>query len=320
MSNTPHENLDNLHNDPSNNNSTVSESDTIDEALLYSIIYEYADEGEHTEIPHAEPDDESVGNDSVGNDSASNESVGNDSASDESAGNDSASDESAGNNSASDESDAEPEADPEADPAPEAEGFQSIHNTLLNQLIGLPLFGVGGSGFMTMLGANSVNYFANANDEFKILIGDNKTAQKLYNCCCNILLGQYTDFVGRFTDDYLCKSYSIINEFYHAIIGKLNDNEASFFDDIFVLVLDSLYQSYKDKKAHVAKHKLEKYIHEFNGDKFENECCICMCDIDAKYAKLPCGHAMHYECVHKWFMEQLVCPVCRHSLENDSTE
>ena len=201
------------------------------------------------------------------------------------------------------------------------------HNSLLSQLVGqhgqfiIPLGNMsafsGLEGIMTLLGTGSIDYFANANDEFKALIGENETAKALYNCCCKIILGPYEDFIGRFTDNFLCKAHSIINEFYHNIIGRLYEDEADFFDEIFVPIINILHQDYKNKRDQEARQKLENCIHEFKeGDKFENDCCICICEIDDKYAKLPCGHVMHYECVRQWFMEQLVCPVCRYSFEN----
>lgn len=176
-------------------------------------------------------------------------------------------------------------------------------------------------GLMALLGGESLNYYENANAEFKELIGDNEDAQKLFNCCCKILMGPYRDFVGRFTDKLLCKAHTVITEYYHVIISRLYDEEADFLDNIFVPVLNELYMDYRKRRDELAKKKLEDCIHEFKeGDKFENDCCICLCEIDDKYAKLPCGHIMHYECVRKWFAEKLVCPTCRYSFEEDEND
>jgi len=173
------------------------------------------------------------------------------------------------------------------------------------------------SGLMSELGITRTNYFANANDEFKALIGDDVTAQKLYNNCCKIMLGYNRDFVGFFTDKYLEKAYEILQEHYPAIISKLYDDEAEFIDNIYVPIIYSLYDRYKKEKEDKAVDILKDYIKEYNDENnIKEKCCICIDDIiSGKYVKLPCDHEFHYDCVRKWFAEQLVCPVCRHSIE-----
>lgn len=196
-------------------------------------------------------------------------------------------------------------------------------------------FGGGfGGGLMSLLGGGSINYFANANPDFKGMIGDNKQAQNFYNCCCKIIMGNNRDFVGWFTDYHLCKTYDLIHEYYHIIMSKLYDAEAEFFDFIFVPTINGLYEDYRKRRDIKARKALEECIHTFeDGVKVEGDCCICMCSIQGddsdaededtkadtedvdRYVSLPCKHVYHYDCVRKWFAEQLTCPECRYSLE-----
>ena len=45
-------------------------------------------------------------------------------------------------------------------------------------------------------------------------------------------------------------------------------------------------------------------------------CVICSEDV-SEGTLLPCGHAyFHRECVGRWFMESLSCPVCRADMQH----
>ena len=178
----------------------------------------------------------------------------------------------------------------------------------------MPMGGMG--GLMSLLGQTRTNYYTNANEQFTWLIGDNDDAKKLYNCCCMVMMGHNRDFVGRFTDEFLRSAHEILEEFYPHIIGKLHDIEAEFFDNIYVPVIKGLYVEYRRECDIKAKKALEACIGEFESGDEIDDCCICISHIDeGKYAKLPCNHSFHYDCVRTWFSEQLICPTCRYCFE-----
>ncbi|KAH0786684.1 40S ribosomal protein S30 [Histomonas meleagridis] len=48
----------------------------------------------------------------------------------------------------------------------------------------------------------------------------------------------------------------------------------------------------------------------------DNTCIICrleMTENDSK--KLPCGHCLHTDCLERWTMQQMKCPICRYDLD-----
>jgi hypothetical protein len=58
------------------------------------------------------------------------------------------------------------------------------------------------------------------------------------------------------------------------------------------------------------KYKLLDDINTANID-INNECVICLEDIDNKKAILNCNHAFHKHCVLEWMNLQQKCPICR---------
>ena len=194
---------------------------------------------------------------------------------------------------------------------PDGYYLQNSSNNLFGLSHGSPF-----SGLMSELGMTRTNYFANANEQFKDIIGEDKTSQKLYNNCCKIMLGYNRDFVGFFTDKFLEEAYQILKEHYHLIISKLYDDEAMFVDNIYTPIIYSLYDEYKKKKESTAVDVLTEFVKDYTeGDEIKESCCICIDKINSgKYVQLPCEHEFHYNCVKKWFTEQLICPICRHNI------
>lgn len=56
-----------------------------------------------------------------------------------------------------------------------------------------------------------------------------------------------------------------------------------------------------------------KLLDDINTDNIDinNECVICLEDIDNKKAILNCNHAFHKHCVLEWLNLQQKCPICR---------
>ena len=43
-------------------------------------------------------------------------------------------------------------------------------------------------------------------------------------------------------------------------------------------------------------------------------CAICLEDLDADAARLPCGHQFNQACLDRWLADSRTCPVCRCSV------
>ena len=168
------------------------------------------------------------------------------------------------------------------------------------------------SSFIRNLMNRSINYYDQANQEFKEIIGDNKESQRLYNYCCYLLFRQDRDFCGRFTDEYLKRAHLYLQEHYSIILNQIEDTDFEFFQGIFHPIIDSLYDKFLQNKTNNCIEILNQYITDEKFDTNQNEeCCICKIGDDEKTVKLKCGHKMHYDCVKTWFIENTVCPICR---------
>ena len=44
------------------------------------------------------------------------------------------------------------------------------------------------------------------------------------------------------------------------------------------------------------------------------QCVICLEDIDVDETELPCGHVFHNQCLFEWLAQQDTCPICRATL------
>ena len=50
-----------------------------------------------------------------------------------------------------------------------------------------------------------------------------------------------------------------------------------------------------------------------------NGCSVCLCEFEEgdvlRVLQPPgCGHAFHQDCIDKWFILHITCPLCRHKL------
>ena len=48
-----------------------------------------------------------------------------------------------------------------------------------------------------------------------------------------------------------------------------------------------------------------------------NECCVCLTNIDSHKYKLKCEHEFHTQCIMKWFETGNICPLCREEIISD---
>ena len=56
-----------------------------------------------------------------------------------------------------------------------------------------------------------------------------------------------------------------------------------------------------------------------------NGCSVCLCEFEEgdvlRVLQPPgCGHAFHQDCIDKWFILHITCPLCRHNLRFDISE
>jgi len=53
----------------------------------------------------------------------------------------------------------------------------------------------------------------------------------------------------------------------------------------------------------------------------KQKCLICFESVpstnSAKHKRLKCGHAFHFDCIIRWYVESDVCPVCRQEQVHD---
>ena len=46
----------------------------------------------------------------------------------------------------------------------------------------------------------------------------------------------------------------------------------------------------------------------------DQQCVICLEDIEEDETELPCGHVFHNQCLFEWLAQQDTCPICRATL------
>ena len=68
----------------------------------------------------------------------------------------------------------------------------------------------------------------------------------------------------------------------------------------------SLITFRKEKEERFNKFK-EKFVEE-------EECCICMDNINEKVYDLPCSHVFHKTCLRLWADKNYDCPNCRQNI------
>lgn len=49
----------------------------------------------------------------------------------------------------------------------------------------------------------------------------------------------------------------------------------------------------------------------------ENNCSICLTNMNKKKCKLGCNHCFHTKCILKWFEKSNSCPICRQQVNNE---
>lgn len=72
-----------------------------------------------------------------------------------------------------------------------------------------------------------------------------------------------------------------------------------------------------------AQEAVESVLHEFPVGAEQGQCSICLCDMNSRVARLPCGHCFHKSCVTEWLIEPRSgqrCPLCNQKLKTDLSE
>jgi len=70
----------------------------------------------------------------------------------------------------------------------------------------------------------------------------------------------------------------------------------------------------------LTKHDLEqKYLKQNHISSLEEICSICWEKFE-KARCLPCGHLFHQNCLRSWLEQDTTCPICRLSLQEDTTQ
>ncbi len=91
---------------------------------------------------------------------------------------------------------------------------------------------------------------------------------------------------------------------YDAILNRLNDmlNQDFQFEENVPIPL---------KQNYLSMISITKY-NTLDNDKY-TRCSICLCDFesDEDIRNLPCEHLYHTECIDKWFVQNVNCPMCR---------
>jgi hypothetical protein len=66
-----------------------------------------------------------------------------------------------------------------------------------------------------------------------------------------------------------------------------------------------------------ARRSVEEFMRDSGyrwSDPSTNDCLICYQGLSAGVVVMPCGHAIHMECLAQWLRHGEVCPYCRHPL------
>ena len=77
-----------------------------------------------------------------------------------------------------------------------------------------------------------------------------------------------------------------------------------------------------NEQQEIAK-KIIELLHVYELKEKENDsCAICVSDfeIGEKVTMIPCSHLFHSECIKKWLMINLSCPICKFKIKMSSFE
>ena len=162
---------------------------------------------------------------------------------------------------------------------------------------------------------NAYNYFENANEIFKSIIGNSLDAIASYNYCCRYILGRYNDFVGRFTDEYITLFTDILYSNQNEVIINMEEQHFDFFTNIMNPIIMSLNDNIIQEKKMRAVQILQKYLAP-SGSETDAVCTTCIeCINNSKRVVFPCNHEHHYDCILEWFYTKHICPNCRIAVE-----
>ena len=94
------------------------------------------------------------------------------------------------------------------------------------------------------------------------------------------------------------------------------------FDDAEAEVNEAERQREKKEKVEMCMQKLEKIEYSGAGDGKQSECAICLKEFEKgeQVDRIPtCKHIFHDQCVKDWFLQFLICPMCRGNILPDQS-
>ena len=77
---------------------------------------------------------------------------------------------------------------------------------------------------------------------------------------------------------------------------------------VFVIYLQNQNEVQNMIRVNELYNKVNRMIVPNNPD---NECCICLDDVNILWIKLECNHIFHRNCALSWFERVQSCPICR---------
>ena len=134
----------------------------------------------------------------------------------------------------------------------------------------------------------------------------------------NIKLNQYNMFI-RMLNYILLIKWLCLSLLFFIIMGFYNG------DKVLYLIIYTAKYSFSliifDKLITKIKNNFCKKQDIINNNNLTNivivtipnndECCICLCVNNGKWAILECKHRIHYECIKLWLDKSKTCPLCR---------
>jgi hypothetical protein len=64
------------------------------------------------------------------------------------------------------------------------------------------------------------------------------------------------------------------------------------------------------------QYNVEPIVPENGKETFNDDCCICMDEINTDGIKTKCNHGFHNKCLKKWLKNDSRCPLCRYQIGN----
>ena len=148
---------------------------------------------------------------------------------------------------------------------------------------------------------------------FIYLLNNNNSFKNIPNDI--ITINNYTHLIN--------KSLNFQLPIYHKILNILLQkyDKTTIYSTTTKILLQLLSINFKDKTKHLSKNPMIRYFLLDNNT--DNECSICIEQINNDYIILPCKHQYHINCIQRWifnddfYVKYTTCPTCRVSILNN---